>query len=392
MDNRQIEMEKFIKHLEKIRIKINQDLTTDTVYHCLTIGLINDKNRGNISNYFPIFIEYFKNKININVFNTHSWRYFCQFCNVNNMDKSSLFNPIKMYLSVSKENIEQVVKILFDFLEQNNICHESKITSEVRTDDIILRVFSKEDADIIHNFINNNNKIKKSLMKPNPFCYQYSNIGYAIDGELSFNKILSKYLKKYINTTVYYKENASLEGFIHFITNIYNNVFEQKIGINEFMKIYIDNNELQYFNRNELLNNYEEVTKLIMLSLQNNDFKYFMYMVDYCNDKSLKKEKIQKFNATSYENIDKKIIYLNIAILETYKKYGINQVIGALNLAYINGDYRAFTNNNNARNNLEKNVSSVEIKHIIEKYIKGNVTEYINRLVNSNINKSTSKK
>lgn len=69
-----------------------------------------------------MFMNYFKNKNNIKFFNPNS-SYFCHFLNFNNK-KDTLFNPIKMYLSVESKDIAQVSIMLFDFLEKNDIPHQ----------------------------------------------------------------------------------------------------------------------------------------------------------------------------------------------------------------------------------------------------------------------------
>lgn len=110
---------------------------------------------------------------------------FVIFLNFNNK-KEALFNPIKMYLSVESKDIAQVSIMLFDFLEKNDILHQSKVASEVRSDDIVLRIYSKEDEVKIQNFINNNSYIRNSLKKTIQFCFEKDNIGYALDGNLSY--------------------------------------------------------------------------------------------------------------------------------------------------------------------------------------------------------------
>ena len=157
--NRKKEMENVLKTLYKIALEIGNDFSMDTVYDYLTQGIVDDNKKGKINDLFPSFIEYFKNKKNIKVFNSPFWRYFCQFNNIIPGKNIELFNPIKMYLSVDRDNIKKVAIKIFDFLEQNNIYHESKIGSEVRSDDIVIRVFSKKDENLIRNFIKNDKEV-----------------------------------------------------------------------------------------------------------------------------------------------------------------------------------------------------------------------------------------
>lgn len=79
MNNRQIEMEKMLKALEEISLRIDSNVSKDTVYYYLTRGLISKEERPlKINNFFSMFMNYFKNKNNINVFNPNS-SYFCHF-------------------------------------------------------------------------------------------------------------------------------------------------------------------------------------------------------------------------------------------------------------------------------------------------------------------------
>ena len=355
----------------------------DTVYDYLTQGIVDDNKKGKINDLFPSFIEYFKNKKNIKVFNSPFWRYFCQFNNIIPGKNIELFNPIKMYLSVDRDNIKKVAIKIFDFLEQNNIYHESKIGSEVRSDDIVIRVFSKKDENLIRNFIKNDKEISHCLMKQIPFCFEQDGIGYALDGDLSYNVTISKYIKEYIKKCIFNHQEVSLNDFYRFVEDIYNITFVDKKNIHNFKRDYIDRDDLRCYSEESLLNNYEEITKLILLAIKEDKFDFYLDFVDICNDKTRVAENTKKYVKKDEDSKDLsiKLIYFNKAILETYKKYDIKQVLFAIRKAYI-GDFSAFTNNNNARTILINNLKSSDVMKIIRIYSNGDIEKYVNNCLN----------
>ena len=469
--NKQIQMDKMLKKIEKIADKLNSNLSFDTVYFELTKGLISNKERNyKVNQIFSNFVSHFQNKKNIKVFVDPSWKYFCQFKNTKSNNNYELSNPIKMYLSVNSKNLYDISCIIFEFLERNNIYHESKIGSEIRSDGIVIRVFSKKDEQIIRNFINNNNFIKRNLNDQIPFCFQNDKIGYAIDGDLSFNITVSKYIRDYINNSRLNNSKVSLEGFYKYVLNIYNNVFINRTSIKEFISNFVDKDEKRYFDIPSLLNNYCEVTILLLKSIKSNKFDDYLEMIDFCNDKNLVEKRKDSFknnsildgdielfnnyiitmykkygeektildvskylltddllcitrdnnlrdnfrnkmnnkkclkilNGLSVKNYLNRLldktnnininndtdlvearIYLNKAILETYKKYGLKKTYYAMQKLYFNNDYSSFTNENNARDILIKNVDLKKYKYIIDIYGNKDISIYLNNFISS---------
>jgi len=379
MNNREKKMEEMLIKLFKISHSLGGKINKDTVYNELTKGPVSKLERKfKISDLFPVFINYFKNKSNIQVFNSNNWKYFCQFENHNVNANRKLFNPIKMYLSVGSKNIYKVAIVLFDFLEQNNIYHDSKIASEVRCDDIVIRVYSKEDELKIRNFINNNKIIKKSLNDPNPFCFEQMGIGYAIDGNLSYNSTIANYISKYINDRNIRGKKVSLSDLYNYISDIYNQVFVNKTLINEYIKEYIDQRDIKSYGLGVVLNNYQEVTKLFLIAMREKDLSWFNGLLDDANNQDLVEKNIKSLSRetnSSQLNLEKGMVYLNKAILETFKKYDIEQVKYALINAYSFGDFNSFTNENKARSNLISNISLEDLREIIDSF--GGIDLYI---------------
>ena len=382
MSDRIISMENILYQLEKIARELNQDLSKDTVYYHLTRGQVLPKDRNfKVSSLFSKFIDDFKNKKNIQVFVSPDWQYFCQFKNVKPVHKKELINPIKMYLSVNSENIYKVTSILFNYLEKNNIYHESKIGSAIRNDCIVIRLYSKEDEKNLSEFIKSNDFIQKNLLPQIPFCFQKDGIGYAIDGDLSYNVTVSKFIYRYINDCRHNNEKVSLNGLLNYITNIYNIVFVKKEGIDVFLNNYASHDERNGINVNSLLNNYREITLLVINSIISNNYKTFLDFVDLFNDNELVKQNINYFSRN--DNLNKKRLFLDKAIILTYKKYDYGQVIFALKNALESGRFDSFTNEENSRNLLIENLTVYDVKNIIQTYSNGNYTSYIEDLIKS---------
>ena len=377
------EMEDELLEIFKISKSLNRELTKDTVYYELTRGSILRRDRKfKVNELFPFFITYFQNHKNIKVYNSMDWKYFCQFEN-HNKKNNTLFNPIKMYFSVNGINIKEFVVKLFDFLERNNINHDSKVASEIRSDCIVVRVYNREDENKIRNFINNNAFMKSSLNKPNPFIFEKDNIGYALDGFLSYNSVVSNYILKYINEMNKEKGEISIKGLYLYVANLYNDIFISKKGIDDFILEYDLYNDIYYYGKEVILNNYQEVTKLFLFALNGYDLSYFMSLVSEFNDENEVRKNREGFSKkkknNESENLEEKLVFLKKAIFETYKKYqqdGLGQIKHALVEIYSFKNYKGFTRQNNTREELINNVSLDEIKYIIDYY--GGIDNFIN--------------
>lgn len=273
--NRQQKMANFIVTLEAIARHERKFLTFDTVYYYMTQGLIKNKTDKSyrVNSLFSSWVNYFKSIPNINVFVADNWKYFCQFQNLNNPEMEHK-NEIKMYLSIDSKHIDYVAKDLFGFLARENINHISKIGSEIRSDDVVIRVFRKEDSFKIANYIKNNKHIRKGFNELNPFCIQQDGIGYAMDRNLSYNMTVARYLMDYVNLSISNNEKASLLGFYNYLEWIFNNVFIKHLNEDEYLSKFIDY-EVSDYEKACILANYYEVTMLILGAIKNNSIGYF---------------------------------------------------------------------------------------------------------------------
>ncbi len=446
------------KLLKELAIYYGDDKnkTNNSIYYFLTRYNIPQEDKNfKVNTLFSEWIRYFQNKPNIKVFVSPNWKYFCQFVNYPSQNQP-LNNAIKIYLHIGSKDILEVAKILFDFLSANNICHISKIGSDIRLDDIVIRVYSKEDYFKIKNFINQTPKIKNAMQDSFPIGFHDDKINLALDRDMSFNEVTSDYLYYYIVDCKKEKQNVSYQSFLDYVSKIYFNVFikKNKEDIDLFLKrfsgrYYSESQEYQ-------LNNFHEITRVILESLTENTFENYLRTVDFCNNQQLIKSRVQGYsdilnpiNITESDyslieqcvlvmckkyGIEQTVINLNIflntgnfnkitrdynlrsrfiksmplkkfkkilgqesiqtlvddivygkakiildmAILETYRKYGYDQVEYAV-IESMNENYDYFTNDNNARSNLRRNVTKEQITYIVKSY--GNISEYITNVL-----------
>ena len=379
-------------------------------------------NNPRINNSFNDWIDTFKNTDKLDVFVDYErWPYFCQFVN-DDPDKINPYNMIKMYIPVDDAHINEAAKRIFNFMAQNNILHHSKIGSDVRFDDIVLRVADVESAKRIEEFVMNDPYIRDGLMKPNPFAYNNGYISYVWDGELSFNTVVASYISGYINELN--KNNqlnqVSYKGLVAYIGEEYQTVFKDGKNIDDYMAKMNVNNKYQ-------LDNYQKVTELLLHSImpdkkkedffkvyndiilnhnnKNEDLKtyisekqkvtwneiyaflvkkygylaadqhIFMFLKtgdytfftrengvrDYLINNNFTKDMVKElFLLTTKE----KRIILDNASYDTYQKYGYTQIFVGLKNA-LSGYYKNFTNENGGRDNLKNTISSGEIRGII---------------------------
>ena len=333
--NRYDEMEDFIRQLGIAAKQLGDKFSKDTVYYHMTRGLIADEYKKSIKSYFPEWEKYFKNKGNINVLNPSWWKYFCVFENVkDSYYKSS--NPIKMYISVDSTHIKKAAIELFSFLAKEDIHHDSKIGSEIRTDNIVIRVFNKNDAEKIANFIKNNRHIKAGRLNLNPFCFQNNGIGYAIDGNLSYNMVVSNYLCDYVKITLNENIKPTISGFTNYIENIMDNVFINNKGTNAYIDKFVEKRSSD-FTFEEILNNYYEITLVLISALKGNDFSNYMNCYNYINDKDKLKERIEYFRLNLVNLEEKKKLFAEY-VINMYKNYGYDLAYNLIMVYLQTGD------------------------------------------------------
>lgn len=334
---------------------------TRTIYHYLIkLGVNEEEKEIKTNNFFDEWIKYFKDKNNINVFVSPNWKYFCQFTNgnVDNLD-----NFIKLYIPTNYNHLFKTAIELFNYLNENNISHLSKIGSEIRFDNIVIRLTNIEDAKKVVNFINSNPYIKEGLIKCNPFANSIDNISMVSDGYLSYNRVISTYIRLFLDNM---KDNNSVndinsDTFINFINNYYQNKFKNK---NELIKEF----EL---NHKEELNDLKNVTELIINTYHKN-YSFDEYSVFF--------NKITNNNQLLNDDIETLLIEaLEIMINKENKELALERIDYLLNT----NDYGIITRNFGLRDRLYRNNFANRLKIFLNsKNIS--INNYINSLESKN--------
>ena len=356
--SKDIRINEFFNVFKKLKIENpNIYLNRDTVYYALTrFGAVsNDKyllSRDPAydkiikkENLFNHWIENFKNSSN-RVHVDPSWNYFCQF-EYGNLKYNNNGEFIKIYVPIDYPHIELAANKIFKFIEQKGIKHVSKIGSDIRMDNIVIRVEKKEDADSIINFINNDTYIQKGLIKPNPFAFNKDGIALACDGDDSYNNVLSVLLTCFMNNTKHNYYNA--ENFYKYLNNLSLKFENKQINIDQFIKYHFGSSKPEE-------KDFKRILRLIINSHDNaftyKDFlNHFRSGLNVYNDFNIENSLFNAINTMSKKyDLKHAILGLNDYI-NTGNKYKITR-LDALRSKIDNSNFRLVIMSFMKKNNL----------------------------------------
>lgn len=394
--NKVNKIDKLLKQIQELSKEIKLD--ADQVYSVLAYyNIPYEEQNISIEIYFDRFINNFRNVPNANVFVDANWSYFCQFTNDPN---GSLYNtnPIKIYIPLRKEHIEENVSKIITFMARNNIIHRSKLAKKVRIDDLVLRVCDKNDADKIINYINNTIP-KEDLYECNPFCLNEGNVGLTMDRYMSYNEVLSKYICLYINNCYFKNEIASYESFKEYMqTNLRLLISKRNKNIILRFKSQGD----YQLSDEEFLANVKEITTLIVRNLEQANKEYMYQLHDELNAPGHFDEEVayySPYNRNYYinynANVNQESAPINnndedrellISIIKaTSEKYGIEKTKDLLNNYREERYITAITRKDNLRDQAATSetfysyitsLSTEELNEMIDKYGVQKETDY----------------
>ena len=359
--NRSEEREIFLKHLKDIYLQ-NPDLpiSSETIYmELLKLAVIDGKkteiNFDGLVGVQVVLNNKYRNNTIVNTFTSSDGNFWAI---ENRMGKSDIeyltdmYNGIKLYVPVQIDNLCKVAENLFNFMIKENIVMQCKISKEMRTDALVCRVRTKDDAIKISNYLDSLSY--KSNVRPNPFLYDNGNVCMAIDGTLSYNSIISRLLEQYLYT----KRMTDTLDKVN--SNDFNNFVKSQIEFlnsnqkKEFMDLYQINGEDQY-------KDFVKIAKLLSENLEGSltEEKLFSYQEhDYV--------RIGRSKENYFEQDDAKILYV-INTLATY--YSIDYVHKIIMGFIQTGKYNLFTRKigevGGVRAIIENNFSSNDVKRII---------------------------
>lgn len=265
MNNRIKKIDDFLKYFRDVADKNpNYDISRNNIYYELTRFGVFERERyydNQMCGNFKYWVDTFQNNNNIDVFVDENWDYFCQF---QSGDLSKYENFINVYVPLDKNHIKDGVCLIFDFLSKSNIPHLSKIAKHIRNDGVVIKLINIDDALALQKFIDNTPYFKQGILPNNPFMINNKAISYTCDGLLSFNDVLSSYIKLYID---YHKRLNTLylvgaQNFIEFIIEHYKYWFVNKS--NNFTSFP----NFDIYNNKKRADDLKNITELFLKSFQ----------------------------------------------------------------------------------------------------------------------------
>ncbi len=395
MNNERLQqIDQFLKRFRAIAEQNNNMLFSETnVYHELTrLGVSKSEPNYVMRQFFGNWIDRFKKDPNCDVFVSPNWQYFCQFISA---DKTARLSPehLKVYIPLDSAHIERGANEIFDFLSQNGITHCSKIGSDARFDDIVVRLIDPEDVTKLINFVTRNSYIQEGLMQPNPFAYSINGIAVASDGHISYNSTIANIISTYINekTKTGKLNTVGAQDFIQYVQQYAQRLFSSKEGLDELQRQFSDG---ELFGPKEFVN-YKNVFELFLKTTEPtfNLFQYFDHF-DKCNNPKLQRAKMAEVDnilngkvQEQPEPVQKSGEDIDALLKETIEimtaKYGDRQsVISTINSYIRTGNVTFITRDSNLRNRVANSSLREELQRSLDE--QGiNLFEYVENLTKS---------
>ena len=107
---------------------------------CWTTSIVrldNSDDHKDLSDFFTYWLDYYEDKNNIDCYYDNKF-----YCILQNGEWNSNDYNVKLYIPFKYHDIKEGVIKIFDYLEDNNINHYSKITKYMRNDSVIIRLKS----------------------------------------------------------------------------------------------------------------------------------------------------------------------------------------------------------------------------------------------------------
>lgn len=171
------------------------------------------KNKGNFYNFL--------------YFDSNSVHKFFLLFKYGYIDKEMTYKIYIPFTSFESDE-KQIAAVLeyTNFLDNNKIENDSKLSKPNRADSLVSRIRKKEDVKKIIEFINTS-EYKDIIYDTNPFLINEGKVGLAFDGTLSYNTLIAKYIYCYLQECK--KENKldtmNANDFRKFILKYYNENF-----------------------------------------------------------------------------------------------------------------------------------------------------------------------
>ena len=396
--NRKQEIDEILKYWANIskqnpELNFNSQKTDDLIYKYLIFKNVSHEDKKVNLNMRPdnntksTFEKWINNNYrdNTNVFVDPNWQYFCQFISTDNAAIKSR-EHLKVYIPLDNEHIEVGANLIFNFLADNNISHQSKIGKRIRFDDIVVRLVNPDDLKKFLEFIRTTPYIQEGLIKPNAFAFQHNGIALACDGDKSYNSTIASLIDLYISIKKQNNEldKAGYEDFYITIANLYNSQF-------------IDKNDdtlarrLKFTHSKAAAKNYQEIISLVLKS-QSESFNLESYIEHFKqskNKKDMHATGITPKKTTDIitpEMLEEEIIKDRVnetlveAVKSMQKKYSYEQSLLGIETYVISGREEYLTRTDDLRRKLSDSSWRKDLREILKKS-KTNFREYANKIL-----------
>lgn len=161
---------------------------------------------------------------------------------------------IKLYIPIKSEALERGTNLIYDFLFQNGINFQSKISGTERAEMFVLRVDTKEDAEKVINFCSSRQEIYGNYSVTNPCMPHVNGIGIGKDSyNLSYNQYMSTCIAEYAANPNNKNNQNHTTAFMEFLKTkyAYSNKSQEKYmaatSLQNMLAITSDSNILDSF-------------------------------------------------------------------------------------------------------------------------------------------------
>ena len=220
-------------------------------------------------------------------------------------------DSIEIYIPVKSAYIIKVVPYVYKFLLTNKISFSSKISNFNRSDNFIIYVYDKKDAERLINFCNQS--LKGTVSTINPFIYKIGYIGVSkqLNG-ISYNVVVASLINEYIEECILNQRKKSYDAidFQNFVNQKYK---EADNYIDKSMYYIVAMSLYTIISNKNILNYFEDEIELKF------DYEYFNYFEEIKDTKTYKHE-----NVLIDENNNFKV-YLKLQALNCLNKIHIEQ-------------------------------------------------------------------
>lgn len=164
---------------------------------------------------------------------------------------------IEIYIPVSSKNMKQIIPHIYKYLLSKKISFSSKISMFNRSDNFIIEVYEKKDANDVIRYCNNNFKDMLGIL--NPFIAKIGNVGVSKRlNNISYNNGISILLNEYIEECILNQRKKAYDAidFQNFVNEMYevaDNYIDKNMYYIASISLYCiltNNNILNYFDDN----------------------------------------------------------------------------------------------------------------------------------------------